>query len=111
MTYVVTEPCIRCRYTECVEVCPVDCFHAGPNFLVIDPATCIDCAVCVAQCPVEAIYPDDEVRAAQQDFIDLNARLAEQWPVIKAHEPPPDDADEWAEVRDKRALLKQPTPD
>ena len=107
MTYVVTEPCIRCRYTECVEVCPVDCFHAGPNFLVIDPAECIDCAVCVAQCPVEAIYPDDEVPAGQHDFIALNARLAQQWPVIKAHESPPDDADAWAEVDNKRSLLKQ----
>lgn len=107
MTYVVTEPCIRCRYTECVEVCPVDCFHAGPNFLVIDPAECIDCAVCVAQCPVEAIYPDDEVPAEQTEFIALNARLAQQWPVIKAHEPALDDADTWAEVDHKRSLLEE----
>jgi ferredoxin len=107
MTYVVTEPCIRCRYTDCVEVCPVDCFHGGPNFLVIDPQTCIDCAVCVPECPVEAIYPDDEVPADQQGFIELNARLAEQWPVIKRREPPPADADEWMAVANKRDWLEE----
>ena len=107
MTYVVTEPCIRCRYTDCVEVCPVDCFHGGPNFLVIDPIECIDCAVCVPECPVDAIYPDDEVPVDQQDFIALNARLAEQWPVIKRHESPPADAEQWENKPGKRAFLKE----
>lgn len=107
MTYVVTEPCIRCRYTDCVEVCPVDCFHGGPNFLVIDPEVCIDCAVCVPECPVDAIYPDDEVPADQQDFIALNARLAQQWPVIDQREAPPADADEWMAVREKRDALEE----
>ncbi len=107
MTYVVTEPCIRCRYTDCVEVCPVDCFHAGPNFLVIDPEECIDCAVCVAECPVDAIYPDDEVPAGQQDFIALNATLAKQWPVITKAEPAPVDAADWEAVTDKRAWLQE----
>jgi ferredoxin len=107
MTYVVTEPCIRCRYTDCVEVCPVDCFHGGPNLLVIDPVECIDCAVCVAECPVDAIYPDDEVPADQQDFIALNARLAKQWPVISRAEPPPDDADDWSVVTAKREQLSE----
>jgi len=107
MTYVVTEPCIRCRYTDCVEVCPVDCFHGGPNFLVIDPVECIDCAVCVPECPVDAIVPDDEVPADQHDFIALNARLAEQWPVIYRAEPPPDDADDWAAVVAKRDQLSE----
>ena len=106
MTYVVTEPCIRCRYTDCVEVCPVDCFHGGPTSLVIDPAVCIDCAVCVPECPVDAIYPDDEVPADQQDFIEINARFAKQWPVIKRHEPPPADADEWTQVANKREWLE-----
>lgn len=105
MTYVVTEPCIRCRYTDCVEVCPVDCFHGGPTSLVIDPAVCIDCAVCVPECPVEAIYPEDEVPADQIDFIEINALFAQQWPVVKQHQPPPDDADEWANVKDKRKWL------
>ncbi|MRH77259.1 DUF3470 domain-containing protein [Spiribacter sp. C176] len=105
MTYVVTEPCIRCRYTDCVEVCPVDCFHAGPRSLVIDPAVCIDCAVCVPECPVEAIYPEDELPADQEEFIEINARLAQQWPVITRHEPPPNDADEWAQIKNKREWL------
>ncbi|MDR9433099.1 MAG: ferredoxin family protein [Spiribacter sp.] len=107
MTYVVTGSCIRCRYTDCVEVCPVDCFHAGPNFLAIDPIECIDCAVCVPECPVEAIYPDDEVPADQQEFIELNARLAAQWPVIKQKEPAPVDAEAWEHVVDKRAWLEE----
>jgi ferredoxin len=102
MTYVVTESCVRCRYTDCVEVCPVDCFHGGPNMLVIDPQTCIDCAVCVPECPVDAIYPDDEVPADQQDFIALNERLARKWPVITRRETPPADAEAWESVRDKR---------
>ncbi len=107
MTYVVTEPCIRCRFTDCVEVCPVDCFHGGPNALVIDPTVCIDCAVCVPECPVEAIYPDDEVPEDQQAFIALNARLAQQWPVVARHEPPPADAEDWMAVRDKRQWLEE----
>lgn len=105
MTYVVTEPCIRCRYTDCVEVCPVDCFHGGPISLVINPAVCIDCAVCVPECPVEAIYPEDEVPAEQADFIELNARLAQQWPVIARSEPPLPDADDWALQEKKRHWL------
>ena len=61
MTYVVTESCIKCKYTDCVDVCPVDCFREGPNFLVIDPEECIDCTLCVAECPVEAIFAEDDV--------------------------------------------------
>ena len=77
MTYVVTESCIRCKYTDCVDVCPVDCFREGPNFLVIDPDECIDCTLCVAECPVEAIFAEDDVPADQQQFTALNAELAE----------------------------------
>ena len=76
MTYVVTETCIRCKYTDCVDVCPVDCFREGPNFLVIDPDECIDCTLCVAECPVEAIFAEDDVPADQQQFMALNAELA-----------------------------------
>ena len=65
MTHVVTENCINCKHTDCVEVCPVDCFHEGPNFLVIDPESCIDCTLCVAECPVGAIYPEDDVPRAR----------------------------------------------
>lgn len=105
MTYVVCEPCIRCKYTDCVDVCPVDCFHEGPNFLVIDPEECIDCALCVAECPVEAIYAEDDVPEDQRDFIALNAELAKVWKVIVERKEPLPDADEWAKVKNKRDQL------
>ena len=75
MTYVVTENCIKCKYTDCVDVCPVDCFREGPNFLVIDPDECIDCTLCVAECPVEAIYAADDLPAADQPFVAVNAAI------------------------------------
>ncbi|NBR98331.1 MAG: ferredoxin family protein, partial [Betaproteobacteria bacterium] len=85
MTYVVTEGCIKCKFTDCVDVCPVDCFREGPNFLVIDPDECIDCTLCVAECPAEAIFAEDDVPADQQDFIELNAELAQHWkPIIES---------------------------
>jgi len=105
MTYVVTESCIKCKYTDCVDVCPVDAFREGRNMLVIDPDDCIDCAVCVPECPVEAIFAEDDVPADQQAFIAENAALAKKWPVIARIKPAPPDADQWAKVRDKRALL------
>ena len=79
MTYVVTESCSRCKYTDCVDVCPTDAFREGPNFLVIHPDECIDCTLCVAECPVDAIYAEEEVPADQRSFIPLNAELAAQW--------------------------------
>ena len=106
MTYVVTEACIRCKYTDCVSVCPVDCFHEGANFLVIDPDVCIDCAVCVPECPVNAIVADDELAPEQQPYLELNARYAKQWPVIaQAREPLPD-AERWANVTQKLEQLQ-----
>src|SRR3546814_4240003 len=84
MPFVVTENCIKCKYTDCVEVCPVDCFHEGPNFLVIDPDECIDCTLCEPECPINAIYPEDDVPAGQEPFVALNAELAKDWPVITA---------------------------
>lgn len=98
MAYVVTEPCINCKYTNCASVCPVDAFREGPNFLVISPDDCIDCDACVAECPVEAIYPDDEVPEKWEHFIDWNARLAEKWDdrVINETKDSMSDADEWA---------------
>jgi len=107
MTYVVTESCIKCKYTDCVDVCPVDCFHEGPNFLVIDPEECIDCTLCVAECPAEAIFAEDDVPATQREFIDINAELARRWPVILERKSAPTDADEWLKVRDKRSLLQR----
>jgi ferredoxin len=107
MTYVVTESCIKCKYTDCVDVCPVDCFREGPNFLVIDPDECIDCTLCVAECPAEAIFAEDDVPAAQQHFTALNAELAKQWPAIIERKEPPADADEWLKVKDKLKLLER----
>jgi ferredoxin len=105
MTYVVTESCIKCKYTDCVDVCPVDCFREGPNFLAIDPDECIDCTLCVAECPVEAIYAEDDVPENQRAFIQINAELAKAWPPIIEKKPAPSDADEWTKVKDKRDLL------
>ncbi|MFM0290967.1 ferredoxin FdxA [Paraburkholderia megapolitana] len=107
MTHVVTEACIRCRYTDCVDVCPVDCFHAGPNMLVIDPDECIDCAVCIPECPVNAIYAEDDLPAGQQAFVALNAELATVFPVITKAVPPLPDADAWKDVTDKLPMLER----
>ncbi|SMC23594.1 ferredoxin [Andreprevotia lacus DSM 23236] len=101
MTYVVTDACVKCKYTDCVDVCPVDCFHEGPNFLVIDPDECIDCTLCVAECPVEAIYAEDDVPADMQQYIPLNAELAQLWPVIVEKKDPLPDHEEWAGVQGK----------
>ena len=105
MTYVVTESCIRCKYTDCVEVCPVDAFREGPNFLVIDPDECIDCAVCVPECPVEAIYAEEDLPRGQEDFVAMNAELSRAWPPIVRSHAPLADADQWAKVRAKREEL------
>jgi ferredoxin len=107
MTYVVTENCIRCKYTDCVDVCPVDAFREGPNFLVIDPDECIDCTLCVSECPAEAIYAEDDLPADQQDFVALNAELSKVWPVIIERKVPPSDADDWKGVPNKREHLEK----
>ncbi len=107
MTYVVTENCIQCKYTDCVDVCPVDCFHEGPNFLVIDPDECIDCTLCVAECPAEAIFAEDDVPDDQRHFIQLNAELAKKWPVIVEKKDPLPDADAWNGKPDKLKLLQR----
>ncbi len=110
MTHVVTEACIRCKYTDCVAVCPVDCFHEGPNFIVIDPEGCIDCGVCIPECPVEAIVEEADLRPEQLPYLALNAELAAQWPVISAPQPPLPDADDWAARTGKRDELVIPQP-
>lgn len=106
MTYVVTESCIKCKYTDCVDVCPVDCFREGPNMLVIDPDECIDCTLCVAECPVEAIFAEDDVPVDQRSFIVVNADLAKAWPAITEKKDAPGDADEWAKVKEKRVCSR-----
>ena len=107
MPFVVTESCIKCKYTDCVEVCPVDCFHEGPNMLVIDPDECIDCTLCEPECPVEAIMAEDDVPENLRQYIALNAELSREWPVINEMKEPPEDADEWKEVKDKLKYLER----
>ncbi|HED35209.1 MAG TPA: ferredoxin family protein [Gammaproteobacteria bacterium] len=107
MTFVVTEICIKCKYTDCVDVCPVDCFHEGPNFLVIDPEECIDCQLCVPECPIDAIYDEQDLPDDQQVFLALNAELSLLWPVINQVKEPPDDAQQWEGVTGKRQYLKK----
>ena len=107
MAYVVTENCIKCKYTDCVEVCPVDCFHEGPNFLVIDPEECIDCTLCVPECPINAIYAEDDLPAELTQYIELNAELAAEWPVITEKKDAPADAAEWENKPDKLQYLER----
>ena len=107
MTFVVTESCIKCKYTDCVDVCPVDAFREGPNFLVIDPDDCIDCAVCVPECPVNAIYADEDVPKDQRSFTPLNAELARQWKPITRTKLALPDAHEWAKIEKKLDQLER----
>ena len=105
MTFVVTEACIKCKYTDCVEVCPVDCFHEGPNFLVINPTECIDCGVCVPECPANAIVDEGDLSVDQQIYLGLNEELSRTWPVITASKAPLPDADDWRDVQGKHHQL------
>lgn len=107
MTYIVTDNCIRCKYTDCVEVCPVDCFHEGPNFLTIDPEECIDCSLCEPECPAEAIFAEDDLPENQMHFLELNRELAEIWPVITEQKEPYPDAEKWDGVPDKLQYLER----
>jgi len=91
MTYVVTEACIKCKYMDCVEVCPVDCFYEGENMLVIHPDECIDCGVCEPECPAEAIVPDSDPQAER--WVGLNRDYAISWPNITRKAEAPADAD------------------
>jgi len=107
MTHVVTESCIKCKYTDCVDVCPVDCFHEGPNMLVIDPDECIDCAVCIPECPVNAIFAEEDVPADQKEWLALNAELTKIWPVLTDKKDALPTAEEFKDVRDKKQLLER----
>ena len=99
MTYVVTEVCIKCKYTDCVEVCPVDCFYEGENMLVIHPDECIDCGVCEPECPVDAIKPDTEPNLDK--WLELNRQYSESWPNITTKKAAPSDADAFVAEPDK----------
>lgn len=106
MTFLVTEKCVKCKYTDCVEVCPVDCFYEGPNFLAINPDECIDCGVCVPECPVDAIVSDQDI--SDNDFwTELNRELSSKWPNITRKKEPLPDADLWADKANKLDLLKK----
>ncbi|HMB59110.1 MAG TPA: ferredoxin FdxA [Xanthomonadales bacterium] len=103
MTFVVDENCIKCKYTDCVEVCPVDCFHEGENMLVIDPEECIDCALCEPECPIDAIHAEDDLPADQKHMLGVNEKYSQLWPVIFAMKPAPEDAKEWEGIAGKFA--------
>ena len=105
MAYVVTESCIKCKYTDCVEVCPVDCFYEGPEFLVIHPDECIDCGLCEPECPIEAIFPDDEIPDNQIEFIEINAKLADVYENITEAKEPLPDADNFKDIENKKEFL------
>ncbi len=107
MTFVVTENCIKCKYQDCVDVCPVDCFYEGPNFLVISPDECIDCALCEPECPANAIFSEDEVPKDQAHFTALNAELSLIWPNIAVKGEQPADAKDWDGKPNKFALLER----
>lgn len=108
MTFVVTDICIKCKYTDCVEVCPVDCFYEGENMLVIHPDECIDCGVCEPECPIEAILPDTEADA--EKWVELNREYAEKWPVITKQKDPLPEAEEFKDVKNKLDEYFSPEP-
>ena len=99
MTYIVDENCIKCKYMDCVEVCPVDCFYEGENMLVIHPDECIDCGVCEPECPIEAIHADTEEN--MEKWVEVNKIYSEKWPNISTMKKPPEDAKEWENVENK----------
>lgn len=109
MTHIVAEPCVACKFTDCVAVCPVDCFHEGVNFLTIDPDTCIDCGLCVPECPTAAIFAEDDLPEKWNDYIEINTKYAAEWPVIDAQKDPLPEAEDMKEVEDKREML-DPSP-
>ena len=107
MTHLVTENCIKCKHTDCVSVCPVDCFYEGPNFLVINPDECIDCGVCIPECPVDAIVADNDTNTNIPLWLDINTRLSNNWPVITKKKPALPEAEEWKDKPNKLDLLEE----
>jgi ferredoxin len=107
MTFIVGENCIRCKHTDCVTACPVDCFYEGPNYLVIHPDECIDCALCVPKCPVNAIYAEEDLPPDQAEFIAINRELSTQWPQLRKQKTALPDAHRWNGVSGKREYLER----
>ena len=110
MTFVVVENCIKCKYTDCVEVCPVNCFYEGKNFLVIHPDECIDCGACEPVCPTKAIFPESDLPEKWAEYTALNAELAKKWPNIAEKKEALPEAEEFKEKTDKRSLLDMNPP-
>jgi ferredoxin len=106
MSHYVLENCIACKYSDCVESCPVDCFHEGPNFLVIDPEECIDCALCVSECPAQAIKSEGDLTPEDKVFVELNLKYARIWPIIKKRQLPLPNAEEENGKLNKLSQLK-----
>ena len=107
MTHLVTENCIKCKHTDCVTVCPVDCFYEGPNFLAINPDECIDCGVCIPECPVDAIVADNDTNTDISLWLEINTRLSKKWPVITKQKPSLPEAEEWKDKPNKLDLLEE----
>ena len=105
MTYIVNDKCIKCKLMDCVEVCPVDCFYEGPEFLVIDPDECIDCGLCEPECPIEAIYADDELPSDQIEFIEINLKLSEVYENITEAKEPLPEAEKYKDIKNKKKFL------
>ncbi len=106
MSFIVTDNCIQCKYTDCVEVCPVDCFYEGPNFLVINPDECIDCGLCEPECPAVAIFSEDELPENMEHFFELNEKLSQHWPNISERKDPLPDAKKWDGMANKLPKLE-----
>jgi ferredoxin len=107
MPHYVAEPCIKCRYTECVTVCPVDCFYEGANMLVIRPEDCIDCGACIPMCPVSAIYPEDDLPAKWESYKELNEKFSHLWPRLSQRRGPLFDAEKFEKVTGKAVMLDE----
>ena len=107
MTYVVSDKCIKCKLTDCVEACPVDCFHEGPSMLVINPEECIDCNLCVSECPIDAIFEEDNLPEDQKHMIAINEKYSKKWPVLDYKKAPPEDYEKWLNVDNKTALFEE----
>jgi ferredoxin len=108
MTHLVTDNCIQCKYTDCVQVCPVDCFYEGPNFLAINPDECIDCGVCIPECPAKAIVQENDLSDDDQKYwFDINERLSQKWPNITKRKEAMPDAEQWKDVPNKRNSLRE----
>lgn len=111
MTYVVNEQCIKCKHMDCINNCPTDCFREGENMLVIYPPDCIDCGVCVSDCPVDAItgpvYENDDLSVNERYWLELNTRYSIIWPEITERGEPPADAEKWKDVADKKNYFSE----